>query len=333
MLEGLNAVLTKLTGWEFIYPLCLLMGLVAALVMAGLYIWRRQQQEVTPWPCRELFDLASGNYRSTETPRHLLAIAMIGTVLALSVPGARPTVETSEEIDLSVVIFVYDGSDSMDTDDIQVPNQDETVSRWQAAIWATLASADSIPRQTTLRVMSYGTEGDQPFAEPSAPTTKSGDLVRLIEDLPRGGQTPTDYALERSYESACKDYVDFIRQNQDENSDYPCTIILLTDGLCDSPSCPSDMNNLAAAACQNHGIITHAVGWGPAEGSDRDVRKSSLKAVADRGCGEFFDTDQLSELTRIYSDIIPKEETKKETEPLSFWVVVGAWVLMVWIFF
>ena len=222
-------------------------------------------------------------------PKHTISTILLASMVVLAYPAASPITEATQIQENALLIWVYDASESMETQD--VIKDDVLISRLDASVFALEESLETIPPHFYKLLVSFAGPDE---VHVGLPTLNGQELLMQARNIPQGEKTATDFGLEQAIQTC--------RQFFNDKDNYPCEIFLLSDGECNPrPDCRLKSEEIAAKA-QTKGIIIHAVSWG---NPDSEYRPSpaDMQAIADAGQGQHLSSVQTSELAELYSDV------------------------------
>ena len=286
-----------------------LLASVLPLAMLLLYIRHRRRRPQMTIDDPVVAGNTVGQHQFSDLGRHLSALGFVIVCLVLVIPAAAPIVINQAPKDQSLIIWLYDGSDSMNEVDVQTVDG-RLISRYDGAVEAVVTSLDSAPKG--VYKLAIGFAGDElgHIIDVAQPTKSNTELTAAIRQLKRGVKTPTDVGLATAIQS-CKNWLDWNqtgptqadRLNQAPN--YDCTIFVLSDGACDSSLCLGDLQRMAQRAAEE-GMTIHAVSWGDHDGPNSQHRPSpaTMRSLAVAGNGVFVDTSQVEALTDLYRGVM-----------------------------
>ena len=300
-----------------------LLASVLPLAMLLLYIRHRRRRPQMTIDDPVVAGNTVGQHQFSDLGRHLSALSFVIVCLMLVLPAAAPIVTSQTPKDQSLIVWLYDGSDSMNEVDVQTADG-RVISRYDGAVEAVVASLDSAPKG--VYKLAIGFAGDElgHIIDVAQPTKSNTELTAAIRQLKRGVKTPTDVGLAAAIQ-ACKNWLDWNQADSTRSdrlnqvSDYDCTIFVLSDGACDSSLCFSKIQRMAQRAVEE-GMTIHAVSWGNHNNPNSRHRPSptTMRSLAVAGNGAFVDTVQVEALTGLYRDVmktIPAVENVVTTWP------------------
>ena len=235
----------------------------------------------------------------------LLLILFGGVILA-----GRPINSTLQTQEKTLLIWLYDASESMAT--VDVIKNGEEVSRLEASVAALEESLATLSPESYKLLVSFS---DSDEVNVGLPTLSGKELLAQANEIPPGVATATDFGLERAV-SACRQFFGV-------SDDYPCEIFLLSDGECNPrPSCHIRSEKIASEAAES-GIVIHAVSWGNLE-SEYRPNPEDMRRVAESGNGRHLSSVEASELAELYRNVAANLKTETSHQALAFPIAWGA---------
>ena len=298
----------------------LLMAIIPLSIILIHFFWRRKLLTDLHYANPIVRDASVVINR--QWPRHLSAILMSLLILMLVYPAARPVSAIEQTQEKALLIWVYDASESMSTVDVQ--KDDTLISRLDASVQALEDSLDSIPGDFHKLLVSFAGPEEVTVG---LPTLNNAELLKQAHSITQGERTATDYGLERAF-AACQQFFN-------DEDDYPCEVFLLSDGECNPrPQCRMRSTELVAEAA-NRGIVVHTISWGDPE-SDYRPNPRDMAELASAGDGIHLASDQIGELTNLYSDVATGMDIEVTYQALASgyaWLARLMIVLLTLIFF
>ena len=284
----------------FAWPLVLVALVLVPLAALG-YWWvqRRRARYAVRFTNLEL--LASVVERSPGRRRHLPPALALLALAALIVGVARPQAAVKVPRDGGVVVLTVDVSGSMRASDVE-PD------RISAARAAATAFVESLPDSVQVGVVSFSTSVNVL----TAPTDDRGTVLAAIESLEADAGTALGDAIARSAESA-RDAVADGDDRSDDEAKPAAAVLLLSDGANTQGALePLD----AADRAQELGVPISTVALGTASGTVEvpgqfgDLAtvpvppdEDTLREVAERTGGQFFEAPTAEELSAVYTEL------------------------------
>ncbi|MCY4010863.1 MAG: VWA domain-containing protein [Candidatus Saccharibacteria bacterium] len=250
-------------------------------------------------------------------PSHFVTSSLCLMMLLLVLPAIRPSFQIEIEERKALLIWVYDKSQSMETVDVE--KNGNNISRLEASVQALEDSLESLPAGVHKLLISFAGEDD---IEVGLPTLNDSELISQARRINYGEQTATDFGLERAT-AVCQQFFN-------DQQDYPCHIILLSDGQCTPrPQCRLRSEELAEHGADK-GIVIHAISWGRAD-SEYRPNPRDMERIAQIGQGRHLATASTEELVELYNDVGSEVEIQTINQTLAtgyVWISRGLIVLL-----
>ena len=292
-------------------PVWLLLALLP--VTALLAIWRKSPVADLDFANPAVLDASVAIHR--RWPKHCISLLSIIGMLSLVYPATRPIISTTQETEKALLIWVYDVSLSMETEDV-TSSEGATVSRIDASVAALKDSLADIQSDYYKLFVSFA-EAENVFVGNISSSNKT--LLEHVQDVEMGQYTHTDAGLEKAFH-AC-------RQFFNDQEDSPCQVFLLSDGSCNPrPQCLSRSLELTAKAAES-GIVVHAVSWGDPR-SDFKPNAADMAAIADAGNGEHLASVSAGELANLYRQAATRQEVTLVHQALGDAFVWGSRIIL-----
>jgi Ca-activated chloride channel family protein len=344
----------------FLWPFMLwLLVLLPVLVVLYVLMLRRKKRGAVRFANFAMLKAAMG--KSLGWRRHVPPALFLVALAVLIVATARPAAEITLNAARSTVILAMDISGSMGAEDVS-PNRlvasQEAAKRFIAdqpssveiGIVAFASVALLVQSPTTDREPLYAAIDNFELRRGTA--VGSGILtslrtifpeVNFYKGLAGGTGEPMIGGLGRKGSEPTDSTDPFITRETTERLEYTpvdpgsyesAIIILLTDGATTAGPDPLAAGQLAA----DFGVRVFTVAFGSKEGSvvnfaGRSMRAEidvpTLKDIAKRTDGQFFEATSADELTRVYSTMTTKfVGEKKQTEIAFIFAGIGALIAM-----
>ena len=245
--------------------------------------------------------------------RHVPAMLVLLALTALLIGIARPEVAVAVPREEGTVILAMDSSGSMTATDVQ-PD------RMAAARAAASSFVEGLPEGFQVGVVSFSNEADVVVP----PTDDRDAALAALDTLRADNGTALGDAIVRSVDAGAEVLSDLAAKKDD---DTPLIVLLLSDGA----NTTGDYEPLEAAdraAAAGVPVYTVALGTedGAIEGPDgyggtRLIRVppdvETLKAVAEKTDGQFFEAADEEALASVYDEIGSQVGTEHETRELT----------------
>jgi len=285
---------------SLLYPI----ALIAPLILLGIFLWRRGSKEKVLFPSVGLLKNVNPSWKVQLRKPSLYLLSTLIVVL-LSLAAARPQKISADESPQEAhdLMLVIDLSGSMRERDYR--SGFSLIDRLQA-VKMVLAEFIKSRKQDRIGVVAFGTSA---FLQ--SPLTMDHLLVAELLNLLEIGMAGEGTAIGDGLGVALKGLRDIQSASK--------AIVLLTDGANNSGTV-SPLQ--AASIAEKMGIKIHTVGMG----APVDMRRTSLfnqsgeydektlKEIAERTGGVFFNATDLADLKKVY-DEIDKLEAREDEEP------------------
>jgi Ca-activated chloride channel family protein len=256
--------------------------------------------------------------------RHLPALLVLLAAGALVLALARPQRTVAAPQRAATVVLVHDVSGSMRADDVE-PN------RLTAAVESAKVLAGAIPENFRLGLVTFSDFAEQIVA----PTTDRGSIEGALDRMVADGGTAMGDGLSRGIQAARTPV-----PSEDGRSTrrLPAVIVLLSDGK--NTSGGADPLDVAAQAKEFRiPVFTIALGTPTGEVVQQDPfgftqripvppDKETLKAIARRTDGRFFEALSAEDAEGIYSRIGTRLSSKPVKREVTAAFAGGALVLL-----
>ena len=301
----------------FAYPIWLLIGSVAILLLAAGYILisRRRQRYTLRFASLDLLDKVAPN--RPRATRHIPAALLLIGVALLTVAVAGPTQDVKVPRNRAVVMLAIDVSLSMEATDI-APN------RLAAAQVAAKQFANDLTPGVNLGIISFSGVVNVMLS----PTTDRTAAVQAIDSLKLDERTATGEAIT----AALKSIEAFSKTISGVEGPPPARIVLMSDGKETAGRPATDAAKDAKAA----GVPISTISFGTDHGSieiqgtrqDVAIDEQSMRDIADLSGGDFHSAATAEELKSVYSQLGEQigYETKQQDNSRP-WVVWGTIVV------
>ncbi len=291
-------------------PIWLLLLLPVALLLVG-YVWqqaRRSRYAVrfATLPMLERLAPTRPGWR-----RHVPAIFLLLTFVALCVAAARPQVDEQVPRERATVMVVVDVSLSMEATDVD-PD------RLTAAREAAIGFVRGLPEGFNVGVVSFSGVA----TVLASPATDQDAAVAALERLSLDEGTAIGDGVLTSLKQL---------ETVGDGDDVPSHIVLLSDGT----NTVGSSVDRAAEAAVDAGVPVSTIAYGTAEGTVTvdgqlvpvPVDEASLAALADATDGESYEAESAEQLTEVYDDIQSSIGYRTEQRDVTRWAVLTALLL------
>ena len=276
----------------FAYPIWLLVGGVAILLLAAGYVLmsRRRQKYTLRFASLDLLDkVAPKRPRAT---RHIPAALLLIGVALLTVAVAGPTQDVKVPRNRAVVMLAIDVSLSMQATDV-APN------RLAAAQVAAKQFANDLTPGVNLGIISFSGV----VSVLLSPTTDRQAAVQAIDSLKLDERTATGEAIT----AALKSIDAFSKTISGVEGPPPARIVLMSDGKETAGRPAMD----AAKDAKTAGVPISTISFGTDHGSieiegqrqDVAIDEQSMRDIADLSGGDFHSAATAEELKSVYSQL------------------------------
>lgn len=263
--------------------------------------------------------------------RHLPAFGVLIGLLVLTPFMARPTFATQTVEERSLITWLIDTSESMETVDVNSQTGDE-ISRLEGVIETLELTIGQTPENAFRQMVTFS-DGDHVITHP---LTRSSDelaaQVAALADIELTHSTATEDGLAAAVEN-CVRTSELVEQYGTRTSDsasadgqlaMPCVVILLSDGECDNqPFCVTESIDIAGEA-RTRGIRIHTVSWGDPNGDRSQVflpDAAAMQAIADAGGGLHLETADTSQLVDLYKEVMQQVDSGTIHQGMPMWIV------------
>lgn len=320
----MNTTIESIFEWflDLQEPLWLLTAVIP-VVLAWLYITRRRRlpqvtyksQVVEAATVAKRLDRKGRDRGDRELwRRHLPAFGILVCLLALAPLTARPTFAAQTVEERSLITWLIDTSQSMETVDV-TNSAGESVSRLEGVIETLKLTIDQTPENSFRQMVTFSDEEHVV----THPLTRSSDelsaQVAALAEIELTHSTATEDGLATAVEN-CVRTSELVEQYgirvdnsgvADGELAMPCVVILLSDGECDNqPFCTSESIDIAAEA-KARGARVHTVSWGDPNGDRSQVflpDAAAMQAIADAGGGQHLETADTVQLVALYNEVM-----------------------------
>ena len=307
------------------YPLWLL-TIFVPLGLGYLYLARRRRRIPVRYTNQAMEQATLGRRRERELSRHLGALALVLSMLPLIVLAARPEMSAEAGADQSLITWVIDTSQSMETTDVNNA-EGQQVSRLEGVIEALNQTIDQAPPNTFRQLVTFS---DRNNIVTHKLTKDPQQLAAQIEQL-AGTELTRSTATEAGLLQATENCIrssELVELYGSHN--MPCVIILLSDGECDNqPFCVDETVEVAAKGLAR-GMKIHTVSWGNPDGDRTSVflpEPEAMQRIADAGGGQHLETADTDRLVQLYQQALQQVETATVSQGISMDIVWAARII------
>jgi Ca-activated chloride channel homolog len=293
-------------------PIWLLLLLPVALLLVG-YLWqqaRRSRYTVrfATLPMLERLAPTRPGWR-----RHVPAVLLLLTFVALCVAAARPQVDEEVPRERATVMVVVDVSLSMEASDVD-PD------RLTAARDAAVGFVRGLPDGFNVGVVSFSGVA----TVLASPTPDQDAAVDALQGLSLDEGT----AIGDGVLTSLKQLETIAADGEGE---VPSHIVLLSDGT----NTVGSSVDAAADAAVEADVPVSTIAYGTAEGTVMvdgqlvpvPVDEAALAALADATNGEAYEAESAEQLTEVYDDIQSSIGYRTEQRDVTRWAVLVALIL------
>jgi Ca-activated chloride channel family protein len=293
-------------------PIWLLLLLPVALLLVG-YVWqqaRRSRYAVrfATLPMLERLAPTRPGWR-----RHVPAVFLLLTFVALCVAAARPQVAEEVPRERATVMVVVDVSLSMQATDVE-PD------RLTAAREAAIGFVQGLPKGFNVGVVSFSGAA----TVLASPAPDQAAAVDALEGLTLDEGTAIGDGVLTSLKQ-----LEVVEA--DGEGEVPSHIVLLSDGT----NTVGTSVDRAADAADEAGVPVSTIAYGTAEGTVTvdgqlvpvPVDEAALEALADATDGQAYEAESAEQLTEVYDDIQSSIGFRTEQRDVTRWAVLVALAL------
>ena len=311
---------------SFAWPLALWgFALVALALVAYLVAQRRRRRYVVRFTNLSLLENIVPN--SPRWRRHVPAALTLLSLSALIVGMARPQIAIAVPREKATVILAMDSSGSMTATDVQP-------TRMAVARKAASSFVEGLPDGFQVGVVSFSDQADVVVP----PTTDRDEVISALGALQADNGTALGDAIARSVDLGVTTLGE--DRTKASNDETPLIVLALSDGA----NTTGDFEPLEAAQkAADAGVPVYTVALGTAEGTvqgpdgyggTRTIRvppdPETLRAIAERTGGRFFEAADEQALRSVYDEIGSQVGTETEHRELTVaFTAAGAALLLV----
>ena len=310
-------------------PIWLLIGAFLVLVAGLIYFWPKTWRSQLNINHPNATAIINRQAVIKGFARPLVVVGLLGSILAGAYLASRPVTAIEQRESQSLVSWVIDVSESMNNVDISGVD-DQPLSRFQGAVEAVRMSVDSVPERSMMQLVTFSNASEVQ----AGPMTYSKDSLRKqldsLEPPSEGAATETSFGLAAAVD-ACVIVMGYDLDSGNDGN-LPCTVILLSDGECTpQPFCQKDVEDVAKRG-RDQGVVINTVSWGDPLGDPTEIElpnPAAMERLANIGQGQHLETGELSQLVKLYQEIVSRIEVE-EIETVAWGpAVLGARILMI----
>lgn len=274
---------------RFLQPWWLL-AVLPVLAVAGWYGWRQWRRKAHAMRFTNVDLLRVLAPKGLGWRRHVSAVALLLSMLALAAAMARPSIDSKVPLERATIVLAIDISLSMQATDVP-PN------RLAAAQDAAVRFTRQLPDSYNLGLVSFAKSANVLVA----PTKDRAALAQAIAGLQLAEATATGEAVFTA--------LDAIRAVPADGAEGapPARILLLSDGY---RTYGRSVEEAAAAAAEAN-VPVFTIAFGTDEGvvdiggqvQRVPVDRLSLNGLAEATNGSFYEAASAAELREVYEDI------------------------------
>ncbi|MBN1173977.1 MAG: VWA domain-containing protein [Micromonosporaceae bacterium] len=292
---------------RFLEPAWLL-AVVPVLVVAGAYVWRQLHRRAYAVKFTNVDLLRELAPRGIGLRRHVVAAAMLLSMLIMALGMARPSVDTKEPLERATVILAIDVSLSMNATDV-------TPSRIDAAKVAAKDFVKQLPASFNVGLVAFAKSANVLVS----PTKDRAAVQQGIAGLQLAEATATGEAVFTSLEA--------VRSVPTDGASglAPARIVLLSDGYRTAGRSVEDAANAAAEAKIPVSTIAFGTDAGTVKIGNQTqqvpVDRQALQQLAEVTNGMFYEAATKDELRQVYKDMGSSVGYKTEPREISQWYI------------
>jgi Ca-activated chloride channel family protein len=283
-----------------------LFTLLPVLAVAGAYVWRQLRRRQYAMRFTNVSLLQTLAPRGLGWRRHVSAVALLLSLMALALGTAKPSVDKKEPLERATIMLAIDVSLSMEADDV-------APTRIQAAQEAAKTFVNELPASYNLGLVSFAKSANVLVS----PSKDRSSVISAIDGLTLAEATATGEAVFTSLDAIKSVPAD------GANGAPPARIVLLSDGYRTSGRSIDD----AATAAVQANVPVSTIAFGTDTGVV-DIRgalqrvpvdRVSLQELADKTKGYFYEAASVSELKKVYEDMGSSIGHRIESRDVTQW--------------
>jgi Ca-activated chloride channel family protein len=285
-----------------------LLAILPVLAIAGVYVWRQLRRRAFAIRFTNVDLLRSIAPKGIGPRRHVAAVAMLLSMLVMSLGMARPSVDTREPLERATVVLAIDVSLSMQATDV-------SPSRIEAAKSAAKDFVRQLPASFNVGLVAFAKSANVLVS----PTKERSAVLQSISGLQLAEATATGEAVFTSLES--------IRSVPTDGAAGlpPARIVLLSDGFRTAGRSVED----AASAAASAKVPVSTIAFGTDSGTVRignqtqqvPVDRPSLQKLAEVTKGIFYEAASRDELRRVYRDMGSSVGYRTKPREVTQWYI------------
>jgi Ca-activated chloride channel family protein len=274
---------------RFLQPWWLL-AVLPVLAAAGAYGWRQWRRKAVAVRFSNVDLLRAVAPNGWGWRRHLSAVGLLLTMLALATAMAHPSVDTKVPLERATIILAIDVSLSMQATDV-------TPTRIAAAQEAAKTFVDELPASYNLGLVSFC----QTATVLVAPSKDRGSVTAAIDGLQLCEATATGEAVFASLAAIAAVPPD------GAGGPAPARILLLSDGYRTAGRPIEDAAQAASAANVRVSTIAFGTDHGTVDIGGQPQRvpvdRQALSSLAELTRGQYYEAASRDDLRRVYQDL------------------------------
>jgi Ca-activated chloride channel family protein len=282
--------MTFLSAWRLVLLLA-----PAALVAAYLVVQRRRHAQVLRFTSVDL--LSSVAPKRSGWQRHLSAVGLLLSLVALVIAFAQPVMALPTPRDKATILLALDTSASMSSDDVS-PN------RLAAAEAEATTFVKGLPDSVQVGLVTFDTAARLMVA----PTDDHAQVLDALTNLSVGPGTATAAGIRTSLAAVQGARTD------DSGKKAPAAIVLMSDGtptVADDGEDPVTAANTAAAEAKQAGVPVDTIAFGTVNGTVNvhgqdvpvPVDVAAMQTIADTSGGKAYTAETADQLGAAYAKI------------------------------
>ncbi len=286
-----------------------LLAVLPVLALAGAYVWRQRRRRAFAVRfsnvdlIRAVAPGGIGNVR-----RHAPAVALLLSLLVLSLALARPSIDAKEPLERATVMLALDVSLSMQAEDVEP-------SRIVAAQQAAKDFVGHLPEQFNVGLVVFSKAANVLVS----PTKEHSAVVSAIDGLQLAEATATGEAV-----FTCLDAIAAVPPDGAEGPP-PARIVLLSDGYRTFGRGIDE----AAAAASTANVPVSTIAFGTDKGTVEingslqrvPVDRAALEQLAETTRGFFYEAATADALRQVYEDMGSSIGFRTRAKEIGQWFV------------
>jgi Ca-activated chloride channel homolog len=286
-----------------------LLTLLPVLALAGVYVWRQLHRKAFAVRfsnvdlLRAIAPGGIGNVR-----RYAPAVALLLSLLILSLALARPSIDTKEPLERATVMLALDVSLSMQAQDVQP-------TRIVAAQTAAKDFVGQLPKEFNIGLVAFAKNANVVVS----PTKDHEAVTSAIDGLQLQEATATGEAV-----FSCLDAISAVPADGAAGAP-PARIVLLSDGYRTYGRSVED----AAAAAAEANVPVSTIAFGTDEGTVEingsvqrvPVDRPALQQLAESTRGFYYEAASADALRKVYEDMGSSIGYRTKAHEIGQWFV------------